>query len=279
MDAKPIYHLGQDFDHSTRFAAKVVASARLTPEQADEVREIALDVQREGFAFAIGQSIGVVAPGGEIGEHERIRVYSIANAAEAGADGLPRIKICVKRVGAASGYLCGLQPGDEITITGPHGLPFQVPPAHDSNLILFCTSTGIAPFRAFVKHLYEDVPDWTGPVWLFYGAQNPLETLYMNDECDDFTHYYDLDSFIAFKALGPNPRWPDAIPWDRALEARADELLRHFANPKTHIYVAGLHGMRDELDKIFGERLGSLEEWLIRKNDLMSQGRWVELLY
>ncbi|MEZ5361584.1 MAG: hypothetical protein R2748_04375 [Bryobacterales bacterium] len=132
-------------------------------------------------------------------------------------------------------FLCDLKPGEQVTLTGPHGLPFEVFEDHTANLILFCTGTGIAPFRAFVKYLYEKVPDWTGPVWLFYGAKNPLETLYMNDEQDDFANYYDLDSFVAFKALGPNPRWPDSIPWDRALDARADELLAAFSTRPTRV--------------------------------------------
>jgi ferredoxin--NADP+ reductase len=265
-------HLQTDLDHSERFTATVASSVRLTPEAADEVREITLDLRQKGLHFAAGQSIGVVAP-------NRIRLYSIADTPAETADGLLRIKICVKRVGPVSGYLCDLEPGADVVITGPHGLPFTVPPDHSSNLILFCSSTGIAPFRAFVKHLYENVADWTGPVWLFLGASNPLETLYMNDECDDFVNYYDLDTFIAFKALGPNPSWPDSIPWDRALDERADDLLRHFANPNTHVYVAGLEGTRDALDKIFSERLGSIEEWRQRKGHLTATGRWVELLY
>ena len=47
--------------------------------------------------------------------------------------------------------------------------------------------TGIAPFRAFVKHLYRDIGDWRGQVRLFYGARSGLELLYMNDEVDAAT--------------------------------------------------------------------------------------------
>ncbi|MEZ5393069.1 MAG: hypothetical protein R2724_09390 [Bryobacterales bacterium] len=193
------------------------------------MRELLLELDHAEFPYQVGQSVGVVA------SDEHIRLFSVADLPDTGPTGMARIRICVKRIGQASEFLCDLKPGEQVTLTGPHGLPFEVPEDHTANLILFCTGTGIAPFRAFVKYLYEKVPDWTGPVWLFYGAKNPLETLYMNDEQDDFANYYDLDSFVAFKALGPNPRWPDSIPWDRALDARADELLAAFDSPNTRV--------------------------------------------
>ena len=40
-----------------------------------------------------------------------------------------------------------------------------------------------------MKHLYQDVAEWKGRVWLFHGARSGLEMLYMNDEKDDFAQY------------------------------------------------------------------------------------------
>ena len=92
---------------------------------------------------------------------------------------------------------------DLVTINGPFGLPFEVPDDRDADLLLISIGTGIAPFRAFVKHLYRDVGDWRGRIRLFYGARSGRELLYMNDEVDDFTQYYDEETFEAFKALSP----------------------------------------------------------------------------
>ena len=257
MAAKAVHRIAEEFGHAPRFPATVVSSVRMTPERADEIREIVLDIDNPEFACMAGQSIGVTAPADpERGLAECFRLYSVADVPERGESGLPRIKICVRRCttvdangdelrGIASNYLCDRHTSDGINISGPHGAPFEVPADHAANLILFCTGTGIAPFRAFVKHLYNDIPDWTGPVWLFHGAKNPLETLYRNDESNDFVNYYDLDTFVAFKALSPNERWRDSIPWDRAIKDRADELLQAFADPKTYVFVAGLESMRD----------------------------------
>lgn len=287
-----VQHLAE-YDTSTRFSAQVVASQRITPLDTDEVREIVLDVERPGFRFDVGQSIGVFTPPDpEMGQQdEHFRLYSVADLPDVSSDGLPRIKICVRRCtyidsysgerfeGVASNYLCDLRSGDLITMSGPYGLAFAVPENHAANLILFCTSTGIAPFRAFVKHLYRNVADWTGQVRLFYGATSPLDLVYMNSEKDDFVNYYDEETFKAFQALSPRPHWADPISWDGAIGDRADELITMFERPDTYVYVAGLESMREQLDALFATRMPSREEWDRRKAELMAGGRWIELLY
>jgi ferredoxin--NADP+ reductase len=282
-----------DLDTDTRFQATVVSSERITSEESDEeVRELVLDVDRPDFPYEVGQSIGVIAPGSsEFGQKDHFRLYSVADLPERSAAGAPRIKICVRRCsyidqysgeryqGVASNYLTDLKPGDTLSVAGPFGLAFEVPAELDANLILIGTGTGIAPFRAFVKHLYRNVSEWKGRVWLFYGANSGLELLYMNDERDDFTQYYDEETFEAFKALSPRPGWADPIAWDHTIAQRADELWEMFGDPKTYVYVAGLEKMRDELDKVFATLAGSKEAWERRKAELTAGRRWVELLY
>jgi len=282
-----------DYDTSTRFRAVVASTQRITSEASDdEVREIVLDVERPDFPYRVGQSIGVHAPGSaDFGQQEHFRLYSVADLPTRSESGRPRITICVRRCtyvdafsgeeykGVASNYLCDLGAGDGLTITGPFGLPFEVPEEMDANLILIGTGTGIAPFRAFVKHLYRDVPEWKGRIWLFYGAKSGLELLYMNEERDDFAQYYDRETFQAFKALSPRPHWSDPIAWDHVIAQRSDELWDMLGSAKTRVYVAGLEKTRDELDAVFSAVAGSAEGWMRRKAELMAGGRWVELLY
>ena len=283
----------EDYDTATRFDATVVSSERITPETSDEeVRELVLDVNLPKFDFQLGQSIGVLAPGSaEFGQQHHFRLYSVADLLERGESGKPRIKIAVRRCfyvddysgerypGVASNYLCDLAPGDTLTMTGPFGLVFEVPDESDANMILIGSGTGIAPFRAFVKHLHQHVPDWIGRVWLFYGAKSGLEMLYMNDEKDDFQQYYDKDTFQAFQALSPRPNWADPIAWDRAIAERGDELWKLLGDPKTYVYVAGLEKMIGQLDKVFAGLAGSKQKWERRKAELIAGRRWVELVY
>jgi ferredoxin--NADP+ reductase len=253
-----VTHL-DDYDTEHRFEATVVGSERITSEESDaEVRELTLDLQRSDFEIHLGQSVGILSPGTkEFGQKHHFRLYSVADLPERGDSGLPRIKIAVRRVsyvdpysgeqypGVSSNYLCDLAAGDTITMAGPYGLAFEVPEEMDANLILIGSGTGIAPFRAFVKHLYKNVPSWRGTITLFYGARSGLELLYMNDERDDFSQYYDLDTFEAFKALSPRPSWSASIDWEGALGARSEKLWNLLGKPNTYVYVAGLEKMRD----------------------------------
>ena len=75
----------EDYDTETRFRAEVISSERITPEASDEeVREIVLDVDRPGFAYEVGQSIGVLAPGERFGKEFHFRLYSVADLPEVG---------------------------------------------------------------------------------------------------------------------------------------------------------------------------------------------------
>ncbi len=292
MNSEEVLRL-DEFDVGTSYQAKVVSSERITADQSsEEVRELLLDVERDDFPYKVGQSIGIRVPGAkEFGKEHHFRLYSVADLPEVADSGKPRIKICVKRCtyidaysgeqfdGVASNYLCDRNTGDKIEITGPFGLPFEVPEEKDANLILIGSGTGIAPFRAFIKHIYRDLPDWKGKVWLFYGAKSGLEMLYMNELKNDFAQYYDEETFEAFKALSPRPNWADPIAWDQAIMERAEELWQMMGDPKTHVFVAGLEKMRAQLDNVFGNIAGSPERWERRKAELVAGKRWVELVY
>ena len=287
-----VTHL-DDYNTEQRFQAMLVSSEKITPEASGiEVRELTLDVQNPDFALELGQNVGVLSPGNkEFGQEHHFRLYSVADLPERGRSGLLRIKIVVRRVsyvdnysgeeypGRSSNYLCDLVAGDSITMSGPYGLAFEVPEEMDANLILIGTGTGIAPFRAFVKHIYKNVPAWKGTITLFYGAQSGLELLYMNDERDDFAQYYDDETFRAFKALSPRPAWAAPIDWEGALAKRGEEMWKLLGQPNTYVYVAGLEKMRGELDVAFAQIAGSESKWARRSAELKAGGRWVELLY
>lgn len=282
----------QELDTSDRFKATLISSEKLTPQASNEdVRELVLELEDSSLDLDVGQSIAVLAPGQrDFGQEHHIRLYSVADLPEQTAAGRRRIRIAVRRCsyidsysgehyhGVASNYLCDLSPGAEITFVGPVGLPFEVPPERDANLILIATSTGIAPFRAFVRHLYERT-DFSGKIWIFYGAQSGLDMIYLNDERDDFAQYYDKETFQAFRALSPRPHFGDDIDWGKTIRERGKELWRMLSEPNTYVYVAGLEKVRDALETVFSNVADSPEQWKRRKAELVAGKRWVELVY
>lgn len=283
----------QDYDITTRYAAKVLSNERLTAaDSKEEVREISIEVENQNFDARVGQNIGVLAPGQkEIGQKFHFRLYGVADLPQRMSSGHLRLRICVRRCsyldefsgeeypGVASNYLCDRKPDDRLTITGPYGQPFEAPEDPDANLILIGAGTGIAPFRGFVKDIYKNRPDFRGRVWLFHGGQTGLDLLYRNEEKDDFAMYYDRDTFQAFDALSKRPGWSDASDWGTAMLARGEELSRLLSDPKTYVYVAGLEKIRDELDSVLAEVAGSNQRWFQLKAELEAEHRWIELLY
>lgn len=283
----------QDYDLDHQFQATVVSSERISPGDApDQVREIVLELDGAAHLdLKAGMSLGVLAPGREeFGEKIHFRLYTVADLPEKPGGDRLRVRLCVRRCtffddfsgdlfeGPASHYLCGLAPGDFLTVTGPYGIAFKTPGDPGATLILIGAGTGIAPFRAFLKHLYREA-DFRGRVILFHGGRTGLELLYMNEERDDIAQYYDKDTFEAIAALGKRPDWSDDIDWGGAIESRGEELWELLSKPNTFVYVAGVEAILSGLDAVFARVAGSKEVWADRKDELQAEKRWVELIY
>jgi len=283
----------EDYDTHNRFEGIVKTTQRITPEKSEEeVRDIILEVDKRNFTFKVGQSIGIIIPGPhELGHKEHFRLYSISDISESENGKNPQISICVKRCsyiddfsgerydGIASNYLCDRKVGDKIILTGPYGLPFELPKENTSNLLMIGLGTGIAPFRAFIKHIYNTLGGWKGKVRLFYGARSGLEMLYQNDQKNDLANYYDNSTFKAFEAVSPRPHMDDPIALDESLEKRSKEVWKMILDPQTHVYIAGIENIREMLDKAFITMAGSKEMWERRKAELIAGKRWNEVIY
>lgn len=280
-----------DYLTGTHYKAIVKSTKRMTPPESEDVREITIEVQDKHFHPNVDQSFGVVvkhkSPFGNTIHH---RFYSVADLPDS-SSGLPLITMLVKRCyyvdefsgekydGVASNYLCNRTIGDEITLTGPHSLPFTVPDDKHSNIILIGMGTGIAPFRTFVKYIYKNVKDWKGKIRLFYGAKSGLDLLYLNDKDGDLTNYYDQKTFEAFYALSPRPAWADPIAMDKMIEEQAEEIRDMLSKNNTYIYVAGYDKILSQLDLAFSNIVGSSEKWETRKAELKAGKKWAEIIY
>jgi len=270
--------------------AKLVRSRRITPEASPEdVRHLVFRTTQAPFVAESGQSVRVIVPPQFANKHHA-RFYSIADPIQAVADGT-EWSICVRRCyyiddftggpykGPASNYLCDLQPGDSIEFEGPFGLAFPVPEDKSADLLMIGMGTGIAPFRAFIRHIYEDVGGWQGKVRLFYGAATGLEMLYMNKENNDLGNYYNQETFRAFQAVSPRPHAEAPIALDKALERNTAEVWAMLENPGTHVFLAGLETMLARVERALAGIAGSEQAWRKRKSAMLSSGRWREILY
>ena len=241
------------------------------------VRHIALDVSGTALAgnFLVGQSFGVLPPGvDEKGKPHALRLYSIASPSF-GEDGSGNVlATTVKRtigeyepksadddpanhelfLGVASNFLCNLNVGDEVKITGPQGKRFLLPvdrAAHD--FIFLATGTGIAPFRGMLMELLEgpslsDANGAAGPVageiHLIMGA--PFSTDLLYDE-----------ELRGLAARHPNFHYHTAISRELTREGCRGEYCHHvfarnfaarfaplFGSGRALVYICGILGMQ-----------------------------------
>ena len=215
--------------------------------------------------FLVGQSFGVIAPGvDEKGKPHKVRLYSVA-CPSWGEDGQGKVvSTTPKRVieeykpqkpgddenahqlflGVCSNYLCDLQPGDEVMVTGPAGKRFLLPvnPA-DHDFLLIATGTGIAPFRGMAMELLEN-PDGPCPsrIHLMMGTPYTTDLLYddlfrrLQDEHDNFTYHTAI-------SREPRPGSRRGIYVDALLDERMDVFGELLQSPRTLLYLCGLLGM------------------------------------
>ncbi len=278
-------------DLGTTFDAIVTSSWRITPEDTDEVREMVLEVDDPSFQFQDGQSINVVVHGPhDFGNKYHIRRYSISSVADDGSGG-KKMSMLVKRCfytdeingeqypGVASNYLCDRSVGDEITISGPFNSPFTAPTDRSSNLLMLGTGTGIAPFRSFIKNIYDSQGGWDGKVRLYYGAESGLELYYMNDVNSDLTNYYSQESYEAFTAVAGRPLMGADEALQQGLEENAQAVWELMQEPNSHVYMAGLAKIADALEQVMVNHVGSQKAWDDMKHQLIREKRWSKLLY
>ncbi len=272
--------------------AIVHTSERITPNTSDEVRRIVLRIDTPAFYFLEGQNIGVLTPGPHpYGNKTHHRYYTIANAEKsADGDGV-ELELLVRRCfyidevsgeqypGEASNYLCDAQPGDKISLTGPYRSPFLIPADKNSNLLMLGTGTGIAPFRAFLRRVYQEQSHWGGKVRLFYGARSGAEMLYMNDQNSDLANYYDQATFQAIQSLSKGVLKDEGDALQSGVEAHSAEIWDMLQDEKTHVYLAGMKKIATAFDASMAKLAGSDTQWQAVKQGLIDAKRWSELTY
>lgn len=270
--------------------ARVISTTELTEADSnDEVYNIILDVAGSGIRYIEGQSLGIIPPGERaVGKPHKARLYSIASA-RTGDDGTSTTAtICVKRVfskdeitgiivpGIASNYLCDLKAGDSVALIGPNGRRFLLPEADSTDLILIAVGTGIAPFRAFIRHIFLEKGFWNGRIRLFYGIKNAMEALFLNNQNDDIGQYMTKDTFEAFRALSRVHNQDAEKGYvQHKLAEHKQEVWEIICAGNFAVYICGLKGMEEGVDEVFSSlaRHQGLD-WPSMKAEFIKNGQW-----
>ncbi len=261
------------FNRARPAKAVVAGNFRLTAADAEaDIRHIILDFGDMPFPVLEGQSIGVVPPGLDAqGKPHAIRLYSVASARDGEKPGANNLALTVKRVpgGVCSDYLCDLPKGAAVEVTGPFGATFLMPNDPAANIMMICTGTGSAPFRAFTERRRRAMADAPGHLWLYFGARRPEELPY-------FGPLQKVPASLLTQRLCYSrvPGHARTYVQDR-IRADGPAIAKLLTDANTHVYICGLRGMETGVDEAFADacRLAGAD-WHTLKPELRAGGRY-----
>ena len=243
--------------------------------------------------YVEGQSIGIIPEGNDAnGKPHKLRLYSIASTRHGDSYNDSTVSLCVRQLeykneageqiyGVCSSYLCDIEPGTKVKITGPVGKEMLLPEDEDANIIMLATGTGIAPMRTYLRRMFESkerkANGWSfkGKAWLFMGAPKTANLLYD----DDFNNYLKEypDNFRYTKAISreeQNSKGGRMYIQDRVSE-HADEIFAMIEDPKTHVYMCGLRGMEPGIDEAMSAAAAAKGlDWKELRPQLKKADRW-----
>lgn len=262
--------------------ARLTGNFRVTRSGTNnDVHHLILDFGANAFPVLEGQSIGVVPPGLDAnGRPHAMRLYSICSARDGERPNTNNLALTVKRVaepqadgtvfrGVASNWLCDLPLGAEVPVIGPFGATFLMPDDPDADVVMICTGTGAAPFRAFTERRRRVGAGGRGRLHLFFGARTPQELPY-------FGPLQKVPATLLAQELVYS-RLPDApkeYVQDR-MRARAETLAALLPKPTTHIYVCGLRGLEAGVDDSLAAIAGAHGlDWATLRTQMREQGRF-----
>ena len=280
----------------TPFVGTVLDNYSLLQEGAiGRVQHITFDLSGGDphLEYVEGQSIGIIPEGTDAkGKPHKLRLYSIASTRHGDDMAGKTVSLCVRQLeyqneageeikGVCSTYLCDINPGDKVKITGPVGKEMLLPEDEEANVIMFATGTGIAPMRTYLRRMFEsserEKNGWKfrGKAWLFMGAPKTPNLLYD----DDFEKYQEEfpDNFRYTKAISreqKNTKGGRMYIQDRVLE-HADEIFSMIEDSKTHVYMCGLRGMEPGIDEAMTAAAASKGlDWAELRPQLKKADRW-----
>ena len=243
--------------------------------------------------YVEGQSIGIIPDGTDAkGKPHKLRLYSIASTRHGDNMAGSTVSLCVRQLqyekdgetinGVCSTFLCDIEPGAKVKITGPVGKEMLLPPDEDANVIMLATGTGIAPMRAYLRRMFDPAeraqnPEYQfrGLAWLFMGAPKTPNLLY-DDDLQRYQSEFpgNFRYTTAISREQQNAKGGRMYIQDRVLE-HADEIFAMIENPKTHVYMCGLKGMEPGIDEAMSAAAAAKGlDWSELRPQLKKAERW-----
>lgn len=249
---------------------KVQGNYRLTDDPTHDVRHIILDPGALPFPVLEGQSVGIIPPGTDAdGKAHLPRLYSVSSPRDGERPGYHNISLTVKREaqGLASSYLCDLEQGAEVQVTGPFGATFLMPNDPAARLLLICTGTGSAPMRAFTMQRQRTAA--TGGMTMFFGARTPQSLPYFGPlkKVPEGV----LKQHLAFSRI----EGADRTYVQDSMLAEKDAVAEMLQDPNTHIYICGLRAMEEGVEAALTTIAAGFDQpWEALRDSLRDAGRY-----
>ncbi|MFZ4677528.1 MAG: ferredoxin--NADP reductase [Nodosilinea sp.] len=278
------------------YVGKVLSNEPLVQEGGlGIVQHITFDLSEGNLHYVEGQSIGIIPAGtDDKGKPHKLRLYSIASTRHGDNLDDKTVSLCVRQLeykhpesgetvyGTCSTYLCHIEPGSEVKITGPVGKEMLLPDDPDATVIMLATGTGIAPFRAYLWRMFKDAErkknegyQFKGLAWLVFGVPYTGNILY-KDELEQIQKEYP-DNFRLTYAISREQQNSEGgrMYIQHRVGEHADELWDLMQKPNTHTYMCGLKGMEGGIDEgmsVAAQKNGV--DWTEFRKQMKKDHRW-----
>ncbi len=268
--AKPtinLYNLGKSVE------AVVQGNYRLTEDGSGaDVRHIVLDFKGHPMPVLEGQSVGIIAPGEDDNGNAHLpRLYSVSSPRDGERSGYNNVSLTVKREegGLCSNYICDLQKGDTVRVTGPFGATFLLPDDPDARIMMICTGTGSAPMRAFTMRRQRTAATNAASMLMFFGARTP-ETLPYHGPLKKVPEDL-LVQHLVYSRVEDGVR---EYVQDRML-AEPEQVMDVLRDPNGYVYICGLKGMEEGVEAAFTSIAQASEmDWVTLRDAMRGEGRY-----
>lgn len=274
------------------FIGKCIGNTELVREGGSgTVRHLTFDLSGGDLRYLEGQSIGIIPPGTDAkGKPHKLRLYSIASTRHGDRLDDQTVSLCVRQLeykhpesgetvyGVCSTYLCNLEEGADVAITGPVGKEMLLPDDENATVIMMATGTGIAPFRAYLWRMFKEQHEdykFKGFAWLIFGIPYTANILY-KEELEELQREFS-DHFRITYAISREQKNSEGgrMYIQHRVAEQAEELWKLIQEEKTHTYICGLKGMEDGIDAaLSAEAAKQGIDWSQYQKEMKKAHRW-----